>query len=220
MEVFPLVGGNVTSVNVETGDYVQKGDILAVIRSGEVADIERQMTEAQSAVAQARKNVDVQKDLFNSKLSSERELLSAQRELQNADANLTRVTELMKIYDVNQKSNYLVRSPISGFITDKKISRDMLLRSDNAQSIFTVAQLDEVWIVANVYESDITRVYEGMEASVKTLSFPDRLFNGKLDKIYNILDPQTKTMKVRIRLSNPGFMLKPEMIATVTLLYD
>ena len=162
VEVFPLVGGNVTSVNVESGDYVKKGDVLAVIHSGEVADMERQLTESQGDVAQARKNLEVQKDLYNAKLSSDRDLLTAQKELQKMEANLTRTEELFKIYNTGKKSDYIVTAPITGFIIDKKINHDMLLRSDNAQNIFTIAQIDEVWVVANVYESDISRITEGM----------------------------------------------------------
>ncbi len=220
VEVFPLVGGNVTSVNVESGDYVKKGDVLAVIHSGEVADMERQFTEAQGDVAQARKNLEVQQDLYNAKLSSDRDLLSAQKELQKMQANLTRTEELFKIYHTGKRSDYLVTAPITGFVTDKKINHDMLLRSDNAQNIFTIAQIDEVWVVANVYESDISRITEGMEAEIRTLSYPDKLFKGKVDKIFNILDPETKTLRIRIRLPNPGFILKPEMVATVTLYYQ
>ena len=220
VEVFPLVGGNVTSVNVESGDYVKKGDVLAVIHSGEVADMERQLTEAQGDVAQARKNLEVQKDMYAAKLSSDRDLLTAQKELQKVEANLTRTEELFKIYNTGKKSDYIVTAPITGFIIDKKINHDMLLRSDNAQNIFTIAQIDEVWVVANVYESDISRITEGMDAVIRTLSYPDKLFTGKVDKIFNILDPQTKTLRIRIRLPNPGFMLKPEMVATVTVYYN
>ncbi len=219
VEIFPMVGGNVTSVNVESGDYVKKGDVLAVIHSGEVADMERQLTEAQGDVAQATKNLEVQQDLYTAKLSSERDLLGAQKELQKVQANLTKTEEMFKIYSTGRKSDYLVTAPISGFVTDKKISHDMLLRSDNAQNIFTIAQIDEVWVVANVYESDISRISEGMDAEIRTLSYPDKLFKGKVDKIFNILDPQTKTLRIRIRLPNPGFILKPEMVATVTLYY-
>ena len=219
VDIFPLVGGNVTAVNFESGDYVKKGDVLAVIHSGEVADMERQLIEAQGDVEQAKKNLQVQQDLYNAKLSSERDLLSAQKDLQKMQANLTRTEELFKIYNVNKKSDYLVTAPISGFITDKRISRDMLLRSDNAQSIFTLAQIDEVWVIANVYESDISRVAEGMDAEIRTLSYPDKLFKGKVDKIFNVLDPQTKTLRIRINLPNPGFLLKPEMVATVTLFF-
>ena len=219
VEIFPLVGGNVASVTVESGDYVQKGEVLAIIHSVEIADIEKQLIEAEGDLEQAKKNQDVQKDLYKSRLSSERDYLASQKEVEKAEANMTRIRELLKIYNANQKSDYIVKAPISGFIIDKKLSRDMVLRSDNTQKIFTIAQIDEVWIVADVYESDIPKVREGMEADVKTLAYPDKVFTGKVDKVYNMLDPQTRTMKVRIRLPNPGLLLKPEMMATVRLVF-
>jgi cobalt-zinc-cadmium efflux system membrane fusion protein len=74
--------------------------------------------------------------------------------------------------------------------------------------------------LANVYESDISLIEPHMQAEVHTLSYPDSTFTGHIDKIYNILDPETRTMKVRIKLNNTGYLLKPEMNATINLAYN
>jgi cobalt-zinc-cadmium efflux system membrane fusion protein len=220
VEVFPLVGGNVGEVNVELGDHVQKGDVLAVIKSGEIADFERQLIDAKSDLLVAQKNLQVAEDLYSSKLASEKDVLAARNEVNKTQAELSRIKEVISIYGINNKAEYLAKAPISGFVIEKKINRDMQLRSDKADNIFTIADINDVWVNANVYESDIAKIHENMAAEVKTLSYPDSTFTGKVDKIYNILDPQTKTMKVRIKLSNRSYMLKPEMNAVITLKYE
>jgi membrane fusion protein, heavy metal efflux system len=220
VEVFPLVGGNVADVNVELGQYVEKGSVLAVIRSGEVADYSRQLIDAQSNVSVAEKVLSSTRDLFESKLTSEKDLLAAQKELEKAHAELRRINEVFNIYGITSNSEYTIKSPISGFVTKKHISRDMQLRSDRADNIFTIAQISDVNIIANVYETDISKVKLGIDAQIKIVAYPDSVFEGKIDRIYNILDPETKTMKIRIRMPNRSFMLKPEMNANIILVYN
>ncbi|GAB4042661.1 efflux RND transporter periplasmic adaptor subunit [Spirosoma litoris] len=220
IKVFPLVGGNVEDVKVELGDYVRKGQTLAAIRSGEVADLERQSIQAQSDLLVAEKNLRVAQDLFETKLTSQREVVAAQKEVEKAQAEATRVKEVFRIYGIGKASMYTVKAPIDGYVIEKNVNRDMQLRSDNADNLFTIGQISEVWVLANVNESDIGRVRTGMEATVQTLSYPDELFKGHVDKIYTVLDPNTKAMTVRIRLNNKGMKLRPEMHATVTLRYE
>ena len=126
---------------------------------------------------------------------------------------------MFNIYHVNNGSYYNVVAPISGFITDKKLNVDMQLPPGFSESIFTIAQIDDVFITANVYETDIAKISLNMPAEVDMLSYAGKKFSGKIDKIMNILDPETKTMKIRIRLPNPGYALKPEMAATVYIRY-
>lgn len=220
IKVFPLVGGNVEDVKVELGDYVRKGQTLASIRSGEVADIERQTIQAQSDLLLAEKNLRVAQDLFETKLNSQREVVAAQKELDKAQAEVNRVKEVSRIYGLGRASMYTVKAPIDGYVIEKNVNRDMQLRSDNADNLFTIGQINEVWVLANVNESDIGRVRMGMEARIQTLSYPDELFTGKVDKMYTVLDPSTKAMTVRIRLNNRAMKLRPEMHATVTLRYE
>jgi cobalt-zinc-cadmium efflux system membrane fusion protein len=220
VEIFPIVGGNVLAVNAELGDYVNKNQTLGVIKSGEVAEFDRQLIDAQSDVLVAHKNLNVKQDLFDAKLVSERELVSSQKELEKAEAALKRVRETLSIYNFNENSEYHLKAPISGFVISKKINRDMTLPSGHTESVFTIAELSTVWAVANVYESDISRIHEGMDVSVTTLSYPGEEIIGKIDKVFNVLDEQTKTMKVRIMIKNGDFRLKPEMLATVKVLYN
>jgi cobalt-zinc-cadmium efflux system membrane fusion protein len=219
IEVFPIVGGNVTKVYVELGDYVQKGQLLATIRSTEVAGFEKELDDAKNDVLIAKNNVKVAQELFDGKLSAERDVLEAKSILEKAQSQLHRIEETYKIYNIKGGATFEVRSPLSGFIIQKNINQDMLLRNDKSDNIFDIAQIDDVWAIANVNESDINQVKLGIDAEVSTLSYPDKKFYGKVDKIFNIIDPETKAMKVRIKLNNEGFLLKPEMRATIKLSY-
>ena len=136
-----------------------------------------------------------------------------------AQSQLSRIQETYKIYNLKPGAIYEVRSPISGFILEKTINQDMLLRDDHSNNIFDIAEIDEVWALANVNESDVRDVVLGSNADVTTLSYPDKSFHGVVDKIFNFIDPETKAMKVRIKLKNPDYVLKPEMKATIKLSY-
>lgn len=218
--IFPVVSGYVTHLNVSLGDYVKKGQILAVIRSTDVADFEKQRRDAETAVLVAKKNLKAAQELNESRLNTDRDVVAAQKELESSEAELARVNEVFSIYHVNKGAEYNVLAPISGFITDKKINQDMQLPANLSESIFTVAQIDEVFVSANVYETDIAKLQLNMPAEVELLSYPGKKFTGKIDKILNVLDPETKTLKIRIRLPNPGYTLKPEMAATVFIRYE
>lgn len=219
IEVFPVVGGSVSKVYVELGDYVKKGQLLATIRSTEVADFEKQLEDAKNDVVVAKNNLKVAQELFEGKLNAERDVIEAKSNLDKANSQLNRIQETYKIYNIRQGAIYEVRSPLNGFVIEKKINQDMLLRNDRSDNIFDIAEINDVWAIANVNESDINQVKLGENAAITTLSYPDRIFSGKVDKIFNIIDPETKAMKVLIRLHNPGYILKPEMRANIKLSY-
>lgn len=218
--VYPITGGIVAEIKVELGDYVTEGQLLAVVRSSEVADMQRQMFDARSNVAVAEKNLQVAKDLFAGKLNSEKDVLLAEKELEKSNAELTRINEVYSIYHLKQGSEYRITAPISGFIINKDITQNEELRSDRAEEVFTIAQINDVWVLANVNESNISRVALGYEADVQTLSYPDKTFVGKVDKIFNVIDPSTKAMKILVKISNPDLLLKPEMNATINLKFS
>lgn len=215
VEVFPLFGGNVTEVYVELGDYVEKGALLATIRSSEVADYQQQEIEIKANLEVARKNLDIAMDMAKSGLSSQKEVLVAQTELENAQAQLRKIKEIIAINNISENSTYSLKSPVSGFVVEKNINREMQLRSDNNTDVFTISGLDEVWVTANVYESDIAKIELNNLAQVRVTALPGEVWNTRIEKIYNILDPESKTMTIRMKLANPGYKLKPGMFAQV-----
>jgi cobalt-zinc-cadmium efflux system membrane fusion protein len=217
IEVYPVVGGNVTKVFVELGDYVHKGQLLATIRSTEVAGYEKDLEDAQNDVLVARNGLKVSQELFEGKLNTERDVIQAKSVLDKAQSQLQRMQQTYAIYNIRKGATYEVKSPLSGFVIQKNVNQDMLLRNDRTDNIFDIAEIDDVWAIANVNESDINQVKLGFDATVSTLSYPDKFFHGKVDKIYNIIDPETKAMKVRIKLTNTGYLLKPDMRANIKL---
>jgi membrane fusion protein, heavy metal efflux system len=219
IEVFPVVGGSVTQVFVELGDYVKKGQLLATIRSAEVAGFEKELEDAKVDVIVTKNNLKVTHEMYDGKLKTERELIEAQSECDKAVSQLQRIEEIYKIYNIKKGAIYEVRSPINGFVIQKNINQDMLLRSDKSDNIFDIAEIEDVWAIANVNESDISQVKVGINAEINTLSYPDKPFYGKVDKIYNIIDPETKAMKARVSLNNEAYLLKPEMRASIKLSY-
>lgn len=220
IDVYPLVGGNVVKVNVELGDYVKKGQVLATIKSTDVADFEKQSIDAKSDLLVAKNNLKVATELFDGKLNSESDVLQAKAEVNKAQSQLSKIQETYKIYNIKAGSIYEVTAPISGFIIQKSINQDMLLRSDRSENIFDIAEISEVWAMANINEIDINKIKLGIDANVTTLSYPDKVFKGKVDKIFNVIDPETKAMQARIKLQNPGFLLKPDMNANIKLSYN
>lgn len=216
--IFPMISGNITAVTAQLGDYVNKGQKLGVIRSGEMAGYGNDLVTAKTNLLIAQKNMDAAEDMYKSGLMSQKDFITAQQMYKQAQSQLNRSNEVLQINGGNTQGEFVVRSPISGFIVEKQINNNMAIRPDNTNDLFTISDLKNVWIMANVYESSISQVHLGDSVDVTTLSYPGRVFHGKIDKILNVLDPTNKVMKVRIVLSNPDYALKPEMFASVRLI--
>lgn len=215
VRIYPLVSGNVTEVKVSLGSYVNKGDILAIIKSSEMASAENDFVSAKSNLAVTQKNFESSSDMYKSGILSEKEFIASQKELDKAKSEMERANTVLSIYGSGAQSDYVVKSPTAGFIVEKFINPNMQIRPDNNQNLFTISNLRNVWVMANVYESNIAAMKENEKVEISTISYPDKRFYGKIDKIYNVLDPDTKTMKVQIKLDNSDYLLKPEMFATV-----
>lgn len=216
--IFPLVSGIITGVNVELGDYVKKGQQLGVIRSGEMAGYGSDLVTSKTNLLIAQKNMDAATEMYKSGLMSEKDYITAQQMYKQAQAQLSRAREVLQINGGNGNGDLVVRAPISGFIVEKQVNNNMAIRSDNNSNLFTISDLKNIWVIANVYESNISQVHLGEEAEVTTLSYPGRVFKGKVDKILNVLDPTNKVMKIRVQLPNSDYALKPEMFASVNVI--
>ncbi len=217
INVFPLVSGNVTGVTVMPGDYVKAGQVLGIVKSSEIANYNANLVNTEANVRLTEKQLDQQKELFKSGLASQVDITSAQANYEQAVAAKIAAQKILSINGDNKNGEYLIKAPIEGFIVQKNVNNGTAIRTDNNAGLFTISDLKDVWVQANVYEANIDKVHEGDEADVTTLSYPDKVFKGKVDKLMNVLDPTSKVMKMRVVLSNPGYELKPQMFATVTI---
>ena len=217
--VFPLAGGFVRDLNVELGDHIKKGEIMAIIRSPEIAGFAREGSSALAQLHVAEKNAQVAEELYRSGNISELELINTQKDLDNARGELLRIQAVLDMYGAGSGAVYPIKSPVSGIIVQKNIALNMELRTEDISPVFIVGDLDDVWVMANIYESDITKIKEGYETEITTISYPDKIYRGKIDKIFSLMDAESKVVKARVTLKNANLELRPEMFANVKVNY-
>jgi len=222
-KIYPMVSGHVTDVRVSLGDYVEKGKVLAVLRSTEMANYFNEYKSSKSELAIAEKNLEVTVSMRSSGVSSDRDYLVARNEYQKALAQYEKIREVLLIngssFPIKDStgSRYVIKAPISGFVVDKNVTVGMDLRPDANDNLFTISELKELWATANVYETDVSKIRIGSDAEVVTLSYPDKRFTGKVERISNTLDPETKLMSIKIGLRNSEYELKPGMFAHIVI---
>lgn len=215
--VYSMVSGNVQDIKVMLGDYVMAGQVLAVVKSSEMAGYGNDLVNAETNLRVAEKNLDKTKDMFKSGLASMTDSLSAEVAVQQARSELGRVNKVLKINGGSTQGEFVIRAPISGFIVQKAVTNNLTIRGDNSTSLFTISDLKNVWVQANAYESNISLIHLGDNVDVTTLAYPGKVFKGRVDKVMNVLDPASKVMKMRVVLPNPDYALKPEMYASITV---
>ena len=220
VKVYPVVGGIVEEMKVQLGDYVTKGQTLAVIRSSEIADYQSQSTVAISVVRIAEKNLSSVKDMHVAGLATDKDVVAAETDLEKAKADLKRIQQTTAIYGAKGNAIQTITAPVSGYIIEKNVTDKMQFKVDGTQPFFIIANLEEVWVMASVFESDIAKIKTGYDADIKVIAYNDKTFTGKVDRIFSILDPQSRVMKVRIKILNTENLLKPEMFAQINIKYD
>lgn len=120
VNVYPMIGGKVVSVNFEIGDLLDTQKPIIVLNSGEAREYEKELLAAQDEYELAKKNYDIQVELNKSKFSSQRELAYARKDLELAKAELARVKEVYNVYSISDGGKYVIKSPVAGFVLEKR----------------------------------------------------------------------------------------------------
>lgn len=220
VKIFPMVSGMAQDVRAMLGDYVHQGDVLAVLRSSDMTSLSNDLSNAESNYQIAKRNKETTTSMYKSGLSSQVDSLNAAQQYLQAKANLEKAQRVLQNNGGSSDGEYVVRAPISGFVVERNINNGMAVRPDNSGNLFTISNLNTVWVMANVYESNISYVKSGDSVDITTLSYPGKIFRGRIDKIMNVLDPDSRVMKVRIVMNNPGYLLKPQMFTSVSVNYS
>lgn len=216
VKVYPRSGGQVLGSKITLGDKVEKGQVLAVIKSADVAGNYADLSGAEADINIAKREMENAHALYNNGIASEKDYTEALQNYRKALAAKNKIQSFLNGNgDTEPGGTYIITAPISGYVVEKNINNGAFIRPDNAESLFTISDLKDVWVWANVFEADISKVRPGINVEVTTLAYPGKIFYGKIDKTSEVLDPSNKTMRVLIRLKNPDLLLKPEMFAEV-----
>ena len=217
-KVFVPCTGRVTDLKVEVGDKVSRGQLLAVIKSEGAADYRKSISDADAEIRMAERWYAMQQDLLGSGMASDKDVEEARERVMTAKAERRRLNDVASINGFGNGANASLIAPISGYVICKHIYNDSYVSDDNNdEAAIEIADLRRVWVIADVYESDIAKIRAGAPVSVTTMAYPDEISYGKIDKVYSVLDRESKTMKVRVCLDNPDGKLKPGIFANVRM---
>jgi cobalt-zinc-cadmium efflux system membrane fusion protein len=215
--ILPSLTGKVTELKVGLGDQVSRGQVLAVIDSGDLAQAYADVVKARDGLELAKKALDRSHGVRDAGGAATKDLEAAQSSYNQALAESDRAqTRLRAVGGSGEKtlSNAMnVTSPISGQVTALSIAPGTFVNDPNA-SMMTVSNLDSVWITANVPEGEAGLVTRGQHVDASLAAFPGEVFHGNVSFVTAVLDPDTRRNKVRVAFDNPDGRLKPNMFAS------
>jgi len=224
----PVIG-RISEIRARLGDRVAAGDPLAVIESPDIGTAYADYVKASSDLTNARHALDLAKELFEGKALSRRDLQQAENNAQKAAAEFARAQERLLNLHVPQEeldrpldqqqvhSSVALRAPIAGTVIERTAMLGQVVGNDPSQTLFTIADLTTLIVVADLAEKDLARVSVGQPASIMTEAYPGVRFDGRVVYVSDMVDPATRTVKLRCRVDNLRRRLKPEMFARISL---
>ena len=218
--VISLASGRIVDIRARLGDAVKKGQLLLRVRSDDISGGFDAYRKAVSDELLARKQLDRAKVLYEHGAIAQGDLEVAQDTEDDAKTTLETASEHLHLLGSdpeNPKGIVDIFAPVSGVITDQEVTNGAAVQAYSTPNPFTISDLTTVWIVCDVFESDMASVRVGEPTEIKLNAYPDKVLKGTISNIGSILDPNIRTAKVRIEVANPGEMMRPGMFATATL---
>lgn len=210
-----LVSGVITRTEFTLGDYVVKGQVLAGIKSAELNSLESERKSLESRLSVAERNVSAVQSMYDDGIASGKDLLEAKSEAQIIRAELEKVRTNLSFFSPSSEPGiFLIKAPAAGFIVDKRITPGIQV-SGGSEPLFTISDLDNVWVTANVYAGDLAYVKEDMPVQLRSVAYKGEIFYGTIRALSQVFDSEEKVLKARIVMDNPGLKLKPGMFIDV-----
>lgn len=209
------------------GVRVEKGDDLCTIHSLEFGKAQTDYLKILAVQGLRQKTYDREKDLADRKISSGRELLEAESELSQAKTDLQAARNQLEVLGLGKEEIealvagkahlglMTLRAPIAGTVIEKHVVRGEHVGTET--NLFTIADLDRLWLFADIYERDLARIAKGHRAEGRLAGYPDLAFAGQITHVAETMNVETRTLKVRIEVENKDGKLKPGMFASVDI---
>jgi cobalt-zinc-cadmium efflux system membrane fusion protein len=223
--IFSPVTGRVVSINAQLGQRVSKGQGLALIESPDIGSAIADVHKAQADLIAADHDLKRKKELFEQKAGSAADLEASQDTYRRAKAEVERALEKERLLRVGNadavSQTFSLASPVDGEVLMRNINPGIEVQGQYSgganQELFTVGELDHVWVIGDLYEMDFARVQKGAPAIVTVVAYPGKVFKGTVDWVSGSLDPNTRTAKMRCVFDNTDRALRPMMYATVQI---
>lgn len=214
------IEGRIVRLSADIGANVTNGQTLAILESPEIGQLRADEQEAVALVEIARENFERERRLEAQGISSRKELLDAEADLRRAEAALNGTRQKLNVLGAGEGEGgrHPLTAPFRGVVVARHASLgEMASPSDQ---LFTVADLDRLWIELDIYERDLSRVRSGQKVEVTTAAYPGRDFPGEIAYVGDILDPERRTIRVRVEIPNIDRVLRPGMFATANIQVD
>lgn len=214
-----LSSGRVLDIKARLGDFVEKGQILLSLSSPDLSAAISDYRKAVADDALAKRQLERSQQLYDHGAMAQKDLQIAEDSAEKARVDVQTTSERIRILGgtiANLSPVIEILAPVSGTIVEQNVTAAAGVKSlDNSPNLFTIADLSRVWMLCDVYENNLAQVHLGDRAAVQLNAYPDRKIEGRISNISSLLDPTTRTAKVRIDLPNPGGLMKPNMFGTV-----
>lgn len=221
--------GRVQKIHGQLGEFVKAGDLLVTIESPEIASAYSEFIKEHSDLFYAQRSYGLAKDLYEIKALPQKDLKQAENDFVKAKAEFRRAREKLLALQVSKEeldkpiadqtitSTYQIRSPLSGTIVDRAVTPGQSVSGDPNQVLFTVADLNTVQVIADVYERDLGLVKIKQQATVSVEAYPETGFPATISAIGDVVDQTTRTIKLRAVVDNSDRKLKPGMFARLNV---
>jgi membrane fusion protein, heavy metal efflux system len=221
VHIYPPISGRVLALKVLPGQEIAKGQTVGMLQSTDLQQARSDFEKARIEAARADLQLNRARDLLQHQVLAQKDFDDLQAIDQADHAELGRAKETLHIlgYKETDTSDLVaIRSPIQGVVLDVNTASGELQRSlDNATPIATIANINDVWLIADLYPRDVQAVRRGQPVEVRVNGYPDTVYHGVVDNVSDAVDPATLTLKVRVVLPNPHHLLKPQMYAAVSV---
>ena len=220
--VISLANGRVLDLKVRLGDFVHKGQLLFEVQSADISSAFDLYLKAVNDERLARAQADRAKILFDKGATPQSQLEIAQNAELDARTDLTAAEQQLRVLGVDKNNPSItakIYAPASGVIIGQNITNAAAagIGLAGSSTAFTIADLSHVWVICDVYENDLASVQVGQTAQIQLNAYPGRTLTGTISDIGAVLDPTTRTAKVRIQVNNPDRLMRVGMFATAVL---
>lgn len=203
--ISPEINGLIKSININEGDYVQKGQLLASI---DTDIIRNSISEVKTQLELAKTIYKKQKELWDQNIGSEIQYLQAKTNSETLENKLTSLNTQLNMASIN--------APFSGYI--ETVYQKMGEIGSPSRQLFLLVNLTDLKVTANISESYIPFVHKGDIVNIEFPTFPEMSIKGKIDVVGAVINPNNRTLEIQIPINNPDKLLKPNIISNIKLI--